>query len=147
MDSEEHGFRALPLTTGVYEILHLRAGTNDRIVRAGGTDCEGILYVGRAKGSNTLRSRIRLFWAAANECSDWPANRKPTYNDVKKAHSGGNTYVLCGFRRLYPLNELWVRWAEDDEPSASEVALIQNYAWEFLDRPPLNSTMSRQRWT
>lgn len=131
------GFATMPGAGGVY-MLHATVGGRKRatIARARGADKDGVLLIGE---SEHLASRGRTLAAAMR----WRSGTK-----TPPPHRPGLEYSFgwgYDFARRFPLEDVRLRYLERDDHELLEAGLLERYRWEFLDRPPLNSSNGNWR--
>lgn len=124
----ENDFEEVPKEAGVYMIRCVDSeGKPIKIPRAGGIDEEGILYIGK---TINLRERTKSFWDVA-------------LKGTRKKHSGASTYYYFDFNRVFPKDQLEVRWIITHQPERIEKLLLNSYMKKYLDTPPLNLNIRR----
>ena len=113
---------------GVYYIRCIDSSGNPfKIERLGGTDGEGIIYVGET--GRSLRNRLRGFWETANH----RASR----------HVAGGNFSYYGYGKIFSLSGLQFAFISCKDKAHSR-RLEADCLWEyrkkkgFMDLPPLN---------
>jgi len=132
----------VPTSPGVYQ---LRWGLEAPrpIPRAAAVDNDGILYIG--KHESNLRRRLKeLHWDIihySQQVNSLTFNPTTIANNIN--HSAGYTYVRYLFKKVFPPQELSVRWATCPNPTSVERQLLNDYMIKYLSLPPLNTRLDR----
>lgn len=109
---------------GVYRGRLIVDGSPTQIKRLGGTDYEGILFIGQSKN---IEKRRKAFIRATSG---------------HHGHSEGIQWFLVGqFSNLDNLSDLWFEYARvttEKEAKKREANEIWGYFKRFLEAPPLN---------
>ena len=120
---------SIPNDPGVYYIRCIDTSRNPfRIERLGGTDGEGIIYIGET--GRSLRTRLRGFWKSAQ---DYRQSR----------HVAGINFSYYGYGRIFPLSGLQFTFISSKNKAHSR-KLEADCLWDyrktkgFIDLPPLN---------
>lgn len=129
-------FATMPRDGGVYMLHATKAGVRATIARARGCDVDGVLLIGE---SENLSSRGRTLAAAMQ----WTGGTKtPPPHRPGLEYSSGWGYR---FERSFPVEDVRLRFVVREDHHLIEAALLERYRWEYLDRPPLNSSMGNWR--
>lgn len=118
----------VPLSRGIYQIYAKSNGDFIAVQRFCGTDNSGKLYIGTTD-KQTLRKRLNQFRLSSD------ANYN-TYN-----HSGALKYKNRPIiqQTLGENHTLYFSYIEDENPKELEYQLLQQYAEQFGEYPPLNT--------
>lgn len=129
-------FATMPRGGGVYMVHATVEGARAKISRARAVDADGVLLIGE---SEDLASRGRTLAAAMR----WTGGTKtaPSHRPGLEYSSGWG----YDFGRTFPLEGLRLRYVSTDAHELLEAGLLERYRWEFLDRPPLNSSNGNWR--
>ena len=114
---------------GVYYIRCIDSSGNPlKIVRLGGTDGEGIIYIGET--GRSLRTRLKGFWQTAQ-------------NYRLSRHVAGGNFSYYGYGNIFPLSSLQFTYMSCKDKTHSR-RLKADCLWDyrktkgFIDLPPLN---------
>lgn len=124
-------FATMPHDGGVYMLHATDGGARAGIPRARASDADGVLLIGE---SEDLASRGRTLAAAMR----WTGGTKtaPSHRPGLEYSSGWG----YEFGRIFPLENIRLRYVSTEAHELLEAGLLERYRWEFLDRPPLNSS-------
>jgi excinuclease UvrABC nuclease subunit len=95
----------------------------------------GLLYIGKAEN---LKSRIAKFFRCVGA---------ENHQDIKHFHSAAVTFLSFNFSQKINPKDLQYRYCKlpKEEIRSSETRLLQQYAESYLDKPPLNTVVKRQK--
>jgi len=131
-DLANSGFSEVPSDdSGIYVVRWSRRGKPITIQRLGGTDLNGILYIGSAK---KLRRRLRTLWNGING---------------QGKHTMGKTIIFCKLHEIISPNDFQIAWEKvknHDTALGQEWAAIVEYSQKFKEPPPLNLNLSRTKY-
>jgi len=124
----------IPNDPGVYQIRWAINGAPQPISRFNGVDESGCLYIGQ---TDNLARRIRRFCRGITQGSHGP--------NIRNRHTAAVTYIVYGFNRKIKPEELEFRYSEllKSEILECEGRLLQEYIRNYLDKPPLNTSVRR----
>lgn len=123
-------FKDIPNDPGIYFVRWSKNGKPVPILRLGGSDHKGLLYVGSAVN---LRRRIRQLWRGIN--------------GQVGAHTIGKTIIFCKVFETIDPSEYEVAWEElktGKDAIGQESAAMKSYADKYKEPPPLNLTIRRE---
>jgi hypothetical protein len=135
MEKIQRDWLTVPDKPGVYYIRCVdKSGHPCQITRLGGTDDEGIVYVGET-GWN-LRTRLKGFWQTAQ---DYRVDR----------HRAGWNFSYYGCAGIFPIKGLefcYVSCKNKQQSRNLEAECLWEYRKTngFLDLPPLNFSSGKQ---
>jgi hypothetical protein len=122
-------WESIPDGPGVYYITCIDGSGNPlKVRRLGGTDAEGIIYIGET--GRSLRNRLRGFWKSAQ-------------NYRQSRHVAGFNFSYYGYGSIFPLSGLQFSYTSCEDKSHSR-RLEADCLWDyrrtkgFIDLPPLN---------
>ena len=123
-------------SSGIYRIILSNVSKIDRLI---GHDSSAIMYIGHAKGKNTLCKRIRDFYdSASNTNAD---GNPPT------THKAGRDYQLYLKAQLgNALENLkfeYVITDSDQEATRLEYNELKSYLDQYGELPPLNKQLPK----
>lgn len=130
-DLAANKFKDTPKVPGVYFVRWSRNGNPVSILRLGGSDHKGILYIGKAKN---LRKRVRRLWKGINQ-------------QESKRHTFAKTMIFCNVSKIIDLDEYGISWDELRTPKDAveqEWAALKYYANKYKEPPPLNLFIGRE---
>ena len=123
--------KAFQKQNGTYVLHWFDRNSPRQIHRLGGTDKEGILYIGETE--STLAKRISLLKQAIDENSD-PSQKEPRI--IGHATLGAKFYRI---RRLIHIDDLYVAvHPAIISPKEDESKRLEEYVSNFGELPPLN---------
>ena len=114
---------------GIYFIRWKKYETPVTINRLGGSDSNGLLYVGESKG---LRRRFRRLWRGINKVNN---SKSKTPDTLRK------TIVFCRLHKEINSDEYEIAWQHLStklEAQVQEAAALKLYTEKFKELPPLN---------
>lgn len=122
---------------GIYFIRWKKDGTTVTINRLGGSDGNGLLYVGESKD---LRRRFHRIWRGINKVNN---------DESKTPHTFRNTLVFCKLHEEINSDEYDVAWQHLStilEVKIQEAAALKLYTEKFKELPPLNLKICREKY-
>jgi predicted GIY-YIG superfamily endonuclease len=128
------GFENKP---GIYFIRWKKYETPVTINRLGGSDSNGLLYVGESKD---LRRRVQRIWRGIE--SVYKTTSKTT-NTLRI------TIMFCKLHEEINSNEYEIAWQHFStkiEAQIQEAAALKLYAEKFKEPPPLNLNLCREKY-
>jgi hypothetical protein len=119
---------------GVYQIRWAVNGVPQPISRLNGVDALGCLYIGQ---TDNLARRLKRFRRGVMQGSEG--------QNIRNSHTAALTYIVYEFNRKIKPEELEFRYSEllENEIHKWEERLLQEYVRNYLDKPPLNSSVKR----
>lgn len=130
-------WKRIPINPGVYYIRCVNnSGRPINIVRLGGVDKEGIIYIGET--GRKLRNRLQDFWETAH---DYKLNR----------HRAGWNYSYWGYGKKFPLKYLQVSYMscrnkEHSQRVETECLVEYRKKKKYIDLPPLNFSAGKEKY-
>jgi len=122
---------------GIYFIRWTKNENPVTINRLGGSDSNGLLYIGESKD---LRRRFQRIWRGINNA------QKPT---TKSLHTLRKTIMFCSLHEEIKSDEYEVAWQQlhtKIEVQIQEAAALKVYSEKFKELPPLNLKLCREKY-
>jgi len=118
---------------GAYQLRWARNGVETPICRLGGTDTEGILYVGHTDSEGGLQRRLRTHNRAMFRPNPQRRSRIP----------GIRRYYEFEYSAVVKKDEIEYHVMYTQEGEKVERCLLIRYLRKFKDMPPLNASVPR----
>ena len=134
LTSEE--FPTIDNTPGIYFIRWTKNEKPVTINRLGGSDTNGLLYIGETK---TLRRRFQRIWRGITR----EIKTKNQINTLRK------TILFCKLHEAINLDEYEIAWQilqTKIEAQGQEAAALKLYTEKFKELPPLNLKLCQDRY-
>jgi hypothetical protein len=122
---QKKNYSLVPNRRGTYIVRHAPKGQGYMVVRAGGLDMSGILYIGR---SGNLKETIKSFYNAITD------RHRPL--DVR--HLAACRFLGFRYQRRFRMRWLYVTWRATSQENLEAKKILDQYHREYLDLPPLN---------
>ena len=122
---------------GIYVVRWKKYGTPVTINRLGGSDSNGLLYIGESKN---LRRRFQRIWRGIN---------KVNTTKSKTSHTLRNTIVFCKLHEEINSDEYEIAWqhlSTKIEAQVQEAAALKLYTEKYKELPPLNLQICTQKY-
>ena len=129
-----HGVKKEP---GVYFIRWKKYDTPITINRLGGSDSNGLLYIGESKN---LRKMFQRLWRGISKVNDTKS---------KTIHTLRTSLVFCRLHNEIKLDEyeiIWQHLPTKLEAQIQEAEAIKLYTEKFKEPPPLNLKVCGQKY-
>ena len=129
-------FSGIDNTPGIYFIRWVKNEVPVPINRLGGSDKNGLLYIGQTK---TLRRRFQRIWRGITT----EINTKTNIHTLRK------TIFFCKIHEVINLDEYEIAWKQlqtKNEAQGQEAAALKLYTEKFNEPPPLNLKLCRSRY-
>jgi hypothetical protein len=122
---------------GIYFIRWKKYETPVTINRLGGSDSNGLLYVGENKD---LRRRFQRIWRGINKVNDTKTKTSDTLRKI---------IVFCRLHEEINSDEYEIAWQHLPtklEAQMQEAAALKLYTEKYKEPPPLNLKVCRQKY-
>ena len=122
---------------GIYVIRWKNNETPVTINRFGGSDSNGLLYIGESKD---LRRRFQRVWRGINKV---PFSKNKTSNTLRR------TIIFCKLHEEIAPDEYEVAWqhlSTKIEAQVQEAAALKLYSEKFKELPPLNLKLCSEKY-
>jgi hypothetical protein len=122
---QKRDYDMVPSRSGTYIVRHAPKGQAYMVLRAGGFDMSGILYIGRC---GNLKTTIKSFYNAITD------RHRPL--DVR--HLAAARFLGFRYQRRFRMRWLYVAWRVTRKENLESKKVLDQYHREYLDLPPLN---------
>jgi hypothetical protein len=122
---QKNDFSRVPSRSGTYIVRHAPKGQADMVLRAGGLDMSGTLYIGR---SGNLKATIKTFYDAITD----------RHRPLNARHLAGERFLAFRYQRTFRIRWLDTTWHLTSQENLEAKKLLDEYHRQFLDMPPLN---------